>query len=283
MQALVRFRTPAGPQLGRLEDGWVTPSGLGDAELPSVLEDWGVRGGDLPWAGEPMAVADVDLLPPLTDTSRVFCVAQNYPAHAAEAGGTSPPRPIVFLKPPSAFVGHDSNAILPKTSEFFDYEGEIAVVIGREASDVPAEAAMAAVAGYTIANDGSARDLQPATLADRFQVDWFAAKSFDAGSALGPAVIRAADIDGPEAMRLQTRHNGELVQDDVGASMFHPVAGLVAYVSRIVGLRPGDVVLTGTPAGVGKARGVRLADRDVVTVSVTGLGELTTRYTLAPA
>lgn len=261
----------------------MTPCGLGDAAWPHLLEEWAFKDSDPPQAGRPLSVSEARLLPPLTDSSRVFCVAQNYPAHAAEAGGASPPRPIVFLKPPSAFVGHEGTALLPQVSEFFDYEGEIAVVIGRPAASVPVESAMRAVAGYTIANDGSARDLQPATLADRFQVDWFAAKSFDRGSALGPAVVRAAHREDPASMRLRTRHNGALVQDDVGASMFHPVADLVSFLSRIVSLRAGDIILSGTPAGVGKARGVALLDGDVVTVSVTGLGDLTTRYAHAPA
>jgi 2-keto-4-pentenoate hydratase/2-oxohepta-3-ene-1,7-dioic acid hydratase in catechol pathway len=283
VSALVRFWSATGPELGSLDRGMVTPSGLGDARWAQLLEEWAFKGSELPAVGRPVPVGEVRLLPTLTESSRVFCVAQNYPAHAAEAGGASPPRPIVFLKPPSAFVGHQGTAVLPEASEFFDYEGEIAMVIGRPGASMSVESAMSLVAGYTIANDGSARDLQPATLADRFQVDWFAAKSFDRSSVLGPAVVRAAALPRPELLRLQTRHNGALVQDDVGGSMFHPVADLVSYLSRIVSLRPGDIVLTGTPAGVGKARGVALLDGDVVTVSVASLGELTTRYAQAPA
>jgi len=278
MSALVRFWSSMGPEIGTLERGFVMPSGLGDYAWADVVQKWAYDGSALPAVGRPLPVDEVRLLPPLTEVSRVFCVAQNYPAHAAEAGGASPPRPIVFLKPPSAFVGHKGAARLPETSTFFDYEGELAVVIGRPAHAVQAEDAFRVVAGFTLANDGSARDLQPATLADRFQVDWFAAKSFDRGSALGPAVIRAAELPAPQSFRLQTRHNGELVQDDVAGSMFHPIADLIAFLSRIVGLRPGDVILSGTPAGVGKARGVALGAGDTVTVSVAELGELTTRY-----
>jgi 2-keto-4-pentenoate hydratase/2-oxohepta-3-ene-1,7-dioic acid hydratase in catechol pathway len=283
MNALVRFWSRTGPELGSLEGGMVTPSGLGDDAWPTLLQEWAIGGVEIPAAGRPVPVEEVRLLPPLTDTSRIFCVAQNYPAHAAEAGGASPPTPIVFLKPPSAFVGHEGTALLPGTSSFFDYEGEIAVVVGRAAQSVAPATAMRIVAGYSLANDGSARDLQPATLADRFQVDWFAAKSFDNGSALGPGVVRATELPAPESFRLQTWHNGDLVQDDLGASMYHPVAHLLSFVSRIVSLRPGDIVLSGTPAGVGKARGVSLADGDTVTVAVDGLGALTTRYTQAPA
>jgi 2-keto-4-pentenoate hydratase/2-oxohepta-3-ene-1,7-dioic acid hydratase in catechol pathway len=282
MNALVRFSSQTGPQLGSLERGMVTPSGLGDPAWPTLLEEWALGGKAIPVAGRPVPVEEVRLLPPLIETSRIFCVAQNYPAHAAEAGGASPPTPIVFLKPASAFVGHEGTATLPSTSSFFDYEGEIAVVVGCAARSVAPETAMQIVAGYSLANDGSARDLQPATLADRFQVDWFAAKSFDNGSALGPGVVPARELPAPESFRLQTWHNGDLVQDDLGASMYHPVAGLLSFVSRIVSLRPGDIVLSGTPAGVGKARGVCLADDDTVTVAVDGLGALTTRYAQDP-
>ena len=159
-----------------------------------------------------------------------------------------------------------------------DWEVELAVVIGRETKDVAPEDALSHVAGYTVANDGSARDLQPATLADRFQVDWFAAKCSDRASALGPGVVPAAEVAPPESLWLRTWHNDELVQDDVAASMYHSIPDVVSFVSRIVELRPGDVVLTGTPAGVGKARGVRLAPGDVVTVAAAGLGRLTTHY-----
>jgi 2-keto-4-pentenoate hydratase/2-oxohepta-3-ene-1,7-dioic acid hydratase in catechol pathway len=280
--ALVRFRSEIGPQLGTLDNGAVTPSGLGDESWADRLASWAFDNARLPTAGRPIPVNRLELLPPLTESCRVFCVAQNYPAHAAEAGGASPPRPIVFLKPPSAFVGHDVTVALPAASSFFDYEGEIAVVMGGAGGSIRVEDAAGLIAGYTIANDGSARDLQPAILADRFQVDWFAAKSFDRGSALGPAIVRARTLPSLASLRIRTSHNGALVQDDVAGSMFHPVANLVSFVSHIVGLRPGDVILTGTPAGVGKARGVALAPGDVVTVSVTGIGELTTRYVSAP-
>jgi 2-keto-4-pentenoate hydratase/2-oxohepta-3-ene-1,7-dioic acid hydratase in catechol pathway len=278
MSALVRIWSSTGPEIGTLERGFVTPSGLGDAAWADAVRQWAYDESALPAVRHSVPAEEVRLLPPLTDVSRVFCVAQNYPAHAAEAGGASPPRPIVFLKPPSAFVGHRGSARLPRMSSFFDYEGELAVVIGRPARAVRTHDAWGVVAGFTLANDGSARDLQPATLADRFQVDWFAAKSFDQGSALGPAVVRATELPAPDGFRLQTRHNGELVQDDVAGSMFHPVPDLIAFLSGIVELRPGDVILSGTPAGVGKARGVALGAGDTVTVSAAGLGELTTRY-----
>jgi acylpyruvate hydrolase len=281
VRGIVRFSSSSGPQLGLLDDDRVWPLGLGDESLAEVVSELAsvVRA---PRAGVGLELDSLQLLPPVAAASRVFCVAQNYPAHAAEAGGASPPRPIVFMKPVSAFVGHRCAAVLPALSEFFDYEGEIAAVVGRETRGASHAEAMDAIAGYTLANDGSARDLQPAVLADRFQVDWFAAKSMDAGSALGPAIVPAWDLPGPELFEIETHHNGDLVQKDVGGSMYHSVADLVVFLSGILTLRAGDVILTGTPAGVGKARGVRLQRGDTIRVAVAGLGELENTYREGP-
>lgn len=281
--ALVRFLGADGPEIGVLGHGQVVPTGLGDEAWPEWVRRWGDGDAYLPLSGRPVAVDQVELLPPITASARVFCVAQNYPAHAAEAGGASPPRPAIFLKPPSAFVGHRSTVALPAASSFFDYEGELGVVVGRPGRSIRPEDATDLIAGYTIGNDGSARDLQPSILADRFQVDWFAAKAFDGGSALGPGVVARSDVPEPERLRLRTTHNGELVQDDIAASMFHPIPNLIAFVSDVVGLLPGDVILTGTPAGVGKARGVALANGDHVTVAVAGIGELGVTYVISSA
>jgi len=279
--SLVRFVDRGHPEVGVLDRDQVLRTGLGDEAWAECLERWGSGDVELPARGRPVPVEHVSLMPPITDSARVFCVAQNYPAHAAEAGGASPPRPAIFLKPPSAFVGHASTVELPATSSFFDYEGELGVVVGASGRAITPETAGSYIAGYTIGNDGSARDLQPSVLADRFQVDWFAAKAFDRGSALGPGVVRRLDVAEPGRLRIRTMHNGAVVQDDVAASMYHSIEDLFAFVSGIVGLRPGDVILTGTPAGVGKARGVALAEGDSVTVSVDGLGELRTSYAVA--
>lgn len=280
--ALVRFQGAQGPEIGILENGVITPTGLGDQSWAACLARW--AGGDarLPRHGSHRPADEVSLLPPITETARVFCVAQNYPAHAAEAGGASPPRPAIFLKPPSAFVGSGTTITLPADSNFFDYEGELGVVVGHPGRSLRPETAHELVAGYTIGNDGSARDLQPSVLADRFQVDWFAAKSFDRASALGPGIVRRLDVPDPDLLRIRTVHNGEPVQDDLAGSMFHPIADLLAFVSGITGLRPGDVILTGTPAGVGKARGVALAGGDTISISITGIGELTSSYRSGP-
>lgn len=286
MYQLARFESNSGPQIGLMRDSTVFTTQLGDASWEETLEGW--MDGGLPTPHGPGVPADqVLLLPPITNTSRVFCVAQNYPAHAAEAGGDSPPRPIVFIKPTTAFVGADGQAELPPVTRFFDYEGELGVVIGRPGYCIPAAAAMSHVAGYTAANDGSSRDLQPSTLANRLQIDWFAAKSSDRASAMGPAIANISELPQVGDLRIQTRHNGDLVQDDRVSSVFHPVPKLIEFISSITSLKPGDVILTGTPAGVGKARGVNLAEGDSVEVEISGIGTLKTSYiaprTQAPA
>lgn len=279
MPTIVRYTTPDGPRIGLLDRNILLPTGLADDSWAAVLA--GLNAGELPTANGDPVPDGYRLLAPIISSSRILCVAQNYPAHAEEAGGASPPSPIVFIKPPTAFVGTNDVATIPAISKSFDYEGEIAVVVGRECHDVAPQDADSIIAGYSVGNDGSARDLQPATLADRRQIDWFAAKTSDCGSALGPGVVPRKQVADFSALRIQTDHNGEIVQDDVAASMFHSLPNLIQFLSRILTLQPGDVILTGTPAGVGKARGVFLAPDDTITISVTGLGELHTRYTAA--
>lgn len=282
MIQLARFESDSGPQIGLLQDGTIFSTNLGDSSWEETLEKW--LDGELPTPeGSGIPVGQVLLLPPLTNTSRVFCVAQNYPAHAAEAGGDSPPRPIVFIKPTTAFVGSGREAEIPPVTRYFDYEGELAVIIGRPGYCIPAATAMSHAVGYTAANDGSSRDLQPSTLANRLQIDWFAAKSSDRASALGPAITAASAIPNAGDLRIQTRHNGELVQDDHVSSVFHTIPRLIEFISSVTSLRTGDVILTGTPAGVGKARGVYLAEGDSVDIEISGVGTLETNYVASRA
>ncbi len=134
------------------------------------------------------------------------------------------------------------------------------------------------IAGYTLANEGSARALQPATLAGRFQVDWFSAKSIDSSSALGPALVHASVFAEQPSFHVVARLNGDIVQDDTTSSMFHSIPDLIIYISRLVELRPGDIILTGTPAGVGKARGRYPAAGDEIAIEATGIAPLVNSY-----
>jgi 2-keto-4-pentenoate hydratase/2-oxohepta-3-ene-1,7-dioic acid hydratase in catechol pathway len=213
----------------------------------------------------------VRLHAPVPRPGKLIGVARNYPAHASEVGGAAAPEePALFLKASSAVVGPEAEIVLPAASRQVDYEGELAVVIGRAAREVPARDALDYVAGYTAANDVSARDYQD-TRGQRF-----IGKSFDTFAPLGPALVTRDEVPDPQALGLRTRVSGEILQDASTKEMTFPVAALVAFASRIMTLEPGDVILTGTPAGVGKARKPPrwLREGDLVEVQIENLGTL---------
>lgn len=210
--------------------------------------------------GERIPLADVALLAPVIPRSKVVCVGKNYRDHAAEMGGEAPVEPLLFLKPNTAVIGPGEAIVRPPQSQHTDFEGELAVVIGRITKNVPAGAALDHVFGYTIANDVTARDLQ------RSDGQWSRAKGFDTFCPLGPAI--ETDFD-PASARLRTRRNGALAQDAPLSDMIHSVADIVAYASAAFTLLPGDVILTGTPAGVGPFQA-----GDEIEVEITGLGTL---------
>jgi acylpyruvate hydrolase len=275
---LVAYRTEAGiERIGaRTADGVVHALDGDRNGLPEIVEAW-TSEPDL-GSDHPVEPGGVQLIAPVSARSRVFCVAQNYPAHAAEAGGDSPEVPIIFLKPQAAFVGGSEAIEIPGVTQALDYEGEVGVVIGKRGRAATEDDAWGLIGGYTLGNDGSARDLQPATLAGRFQVDWFSAKSIDRSSALGPGLVHACSFEPRPTIAFQLRLNGVIVQQDDTASMYHAIPSLVVYISRLVELLPGDVILTGTPAGVGKARGRYPAPGDVVEIDAGPLGTLQNRY-----
>jgi 2,4-diketo-3-deoxy-L-fuconate hydrolase len=220
----------------------------------------------------------IRFLPPVSASSRVFCVAQNYSAHAMESSGSdSPPQPVMFVKPNSALVGHRQPTMMSRATAFFDWEAELGVVVGSDLEGAAVQQARAGILGYTIANDGTARDLQPIELGGRQIVDWFSAKSIDESSALGPAVFPAQLVPDESTLRIGLQLNGEQMQDDTAGSMNVAPDALLSRISRIIALHPGDVLLTGTPAGVGKARGISLADGDELVISVEPLARLITR------
>ncbi|WP_159498478.1 fumarylacetoacetate hydrolase family protein [Microbacterium sp. 18062] len=211
--------------------------------------------------GTRVPVADVALLAPVIPRSKVVAIGRNYRDHAAELGNEVPAEPLMFLKPNTSVIGPGDAIVRPPQSERTDFEGELAVVIGRIAKNVPAERALDYVFGYTIANDVTARDLQ------RSDGQWSRAKGFDTFCPLGPAIETEFDLDG--GARIVTRVNGEVRQDGPISDMVHPVRDLIAYASAAFTLLPGDVILTGTPAGIGEFHA-----GDVVEVEITGLGIL---------
>jgi 2-keto-4-pentenoate hydratase/2-oxohepta-3-ene-1,7-dioic acid hydratase in catechol pathway len=208
-------------------------------------------------------LADVRLLAPVLPRSKVVGIGRNYAAHAAELGHDVPAEPLMFLKPNTSVVGPGDPVFYPRQSQEVHYEGELAVVIGRICRDVPAERAADVIFGYTVGNDVTARDLQ------RGDVQFTRAKGFDSFCPLGPWIETELDVSD---LRVRTYLNGDVVQDGSTKDMIFDVPALVAHVSAVMTLLPGDVILTGTPEGVGP-----MQPDDEVDVVIEGLGTLTNK------
>ncbi len=208
---------------------------------------------------------------PFDRPSKIVCVGLNYVDHATESKMEVPERPLLFAKWPNCLTGHGDPIVLPAYAKEVDYEAELGIVIGRAASGVSQDDALDHVAGYTCANDVSARDVQ---FADG---QWTRGKSFDTFCPVGPTVVPASEIGDPQNLRVRCLVNGEALQDASTADMIFPIAELIAYISDGIRLEPGDLVLTGTPPGVGFARTppIYLEDGDEVTVEIEGVGTLT--------
>ncbi|HZD79375.1 MAG TPA: fumarylacetoacetate hydrolase family protein [Actinomycetota bacterium] len=245
---LVRFRTADRIATGALEGGSGSVRVLGGTFFQNPVP-----------TGEELPLDDVRLLAPVLP-SKVVAVGRNYLAHAKEFGGAVPDEPLLFFKPSTAVIGPGDPIPLPAVSRRVDYEGELAVVIGRLARNVAAEDAYRVILGYTCGNDVTLRDLQ------RNDDQWARAKGFDGSCPLGPWI--ETDLD-PTGVRIETRLNGDTRQFATTADMAFGVATLVEYITSFLTLLPGDVILTGTPEGVGQ-----LSPGDVVEVEVEGLGTL---------
>ncbi|HEX8147287.1 MAG TPA: fumarylacetoacetate hydrolase family protein [Pyrinomonadaceae bacterium] len=205
-------------------------------------------------------LSDAQLLPPVAP-SKIVCVGRNYREHAAELGNPMPEEPLLFLKAPSAIVGDGDWIELPESSQRVEHEGELAVVIGRRCRRLSAdEDPLAYVLGYTCLNDVTARDLQ------RKDVQFTRGKSFDTFCPVGPYIVTGLD---PSDLKVETRVNGQVRQSGRTGALAFPVTHLLRYISHAMTLEPGDLVATGTPAGVGP-----LLDGDVCEVSVEGVGTL---------
>lgn len=237
---------------------------------------------NLQGTGRRCMAADATLLPPIDPAARIFAVAINYREHGAEAKRQPPVRPLIFYKAPSNFVAHGGvlNANR-KISSRFDYEGEIAVVIGQTCKDVAVEDALSVVAGVCAFNDGTARDLGKLSLGNGPDAatwpDWTAAKSLDGASAMGPTITCGDTIVEAlraRSLRIITRLNGQEVQNGQMDQMIFSTEQLIATLSSYMTLRPGDVIATGTPAGVGMARNRLLESGDALEFEVSGLDAL---------
>jgi 2-keto-4-pentenoate hydratase/2-oxohepta-3-ene-1,7-dioic acid hydratase in catechol pathway len=274
---LVSYRSDRGVRAGVLEGDRVIDAGdaLGDApsSVRALLETDAL--GDLEAAdgGDGVALAGIELLAPVPDPEKIVCIGLNYRDHAAE-GRLEPPKvPTFFAKYANALSGDGATVALPAASRKVDYEAEVAFIVGRTARDVDASTALDHVAGYTLLNDLSARDLQ-------FQTpQWMPGKVFDGSAPCGPALVTADEVaTAPNGIGIALDLNGERMQEATTADLIFPVAELLAHLSTLMTLVPGDIVSTGTPAGVGGAREPRvwLRPGDEVVVSSPELGELRT-------
>jgi 2-keto-4-pentenoate hydratase/2-oxohepta-3-ene-1,7-dioic acid hydratase in catechol pathway len=215
------------------------------------------------FTGERLQLADVRLLAPVIPRSKVVCVGRNYAAHAQELGNDVPEQPLIFLKPNTSVIGPRDGIVYPEQTSDLHFEGELAIVIGRICRDLPKERANEVIFGYTVANDVTARDLQ------KTDGQWARAKGYDTFCPLGPWI--STELDASD-LRVTTELNGEPKQDGRTSQFIFDIPEVLAYITSFTTLLPGDVVLTGTPAGVGP-----MLPGDEVSVSVEGIGTLTNK------
>jgi 2-keto-4-pentenoate hydratase/2-oxohepta-3-ene-1,7-dioic acid hydratase in catechol pathway len=268
---LVNFGTPQGARAGVLREGRVfevrdaPAGGLGALLAAGPLD--AVEVGD--------EVEGAELLPPIERPGKVICIGLNYRAHAEEQGKEAPDTPAFFAKFATSLRPAGATVDLPRWSSRVDYEAEVAFVIGTRCKDVPAERALDYVAGYTLLNDLSARDYQFKT------PQWMPGKTFDGSAPFGPALVTPEEAGPHDVIGIALDLNGERMQESSTADLVHSVPALIEYLSMLMTLEPGDVVATGTPAGVGSLRDpkVWLKPGDEMVVSSPQLGEL--RTTLA--
>lgn len=252
---IARFTTDEDPQYG------VVGGDEGDEIVASLVGDPLYSGVEL--TGEQFKLADVRLLAPVIPRSKVACIGRNYAAHAEELGNDVPDEPLVFLKPNTSVIGPFDPIVYPRQSVDVQFEGELAVVIGRICRDVPRERVNDVIFGYTIGNDVTARDLQ------KRDGQWTRAKGFDSFCPLGPWIETQFD---PSDVEVRTDLNGDNKQLGRTSLMLFDVPTVIAYITSFMTLLPGDVILTGTPAGVGP-----MLPGDDVSVTVEGIGTLTNK------
>ncbi|QUN32543.1 fumarylacetoacetate hydrolase family protein (plasmid) [Cupriavidus sp. KK10] len=226
---------------------------------------------DLLLNGSAVSLDEVQVLPPLATPQKIICIGLNYADHSAETGFEPPAYPTIFSRFASSLIGHGDAIIRPGVSTMLDYEGEIVVVIGKTGRNIARAAALDHVFGYSLFNDASLRDYQTRT------PQWTIGKNFDGTGAFGPYIVTADELPaGAKGLRLQTLLNGEVVQDGNTNDLIFDVATLVSLLSEVMTLSPGDIIVTGTPAGVGVARKPPLWMKpgDVCEVRADGLGVL---------
>ena len=273
---LVSFRKNGTPGYGVVKDDGIVDIG---AKLPNaptlraLLETGGLDRARELAASSPVdvALADVTFDPVIPNPAKIICIGLNYRDHVAETGRTETANPALFPRYPASQVGHGAPMIKPLESDIFDYEGELAVIIGKGGRRISKDDAFDHVAGYSCYNDGSIRDWQGHT------GQFMAGKTFVGTGGFGPWMVTADEIPDPSALTLTTRLNGKVMQTSTTDMLITPIPGLIAYISTILPLEPGDVIATGTPAGVGFKRTppVLMRDGDTIEVEISQIGTLT--------
>ena len=276
----VTVATEQGPRACGVVQGRYVDVNATDPELPSSVRGLLGLGADrlrAAWSALAGGKVTYDpagsrLLPPVPDPRKIICIGLNYRDHAAESGVPVPSEPVLFSKYPTTLIGHLESIVLPRVSKEVDYEAELVVVIGQGGRHIAREHAREHVGGYTIGHDVSARDWQLTKPAKQ----WMAGKTFDTFAPTGPELVTPDEIPDPHNLGIRLRLNGQTMQDSSTRQLIFGIDELIAYLSQVVTLEPGDLILTGTPPGVGMARKppVWLKPGDVVEIEIDHLGTL---------
>ena len=279
---LTRFRVDGDAKIGDAQGDRIVELSEGEGSFSEVLRTY-MDGGELTTGDTSYSVDEVTYLPPTTAENTVFASSLNYRSHIDETATGVPEIPWMFTKLYRSLIGHVEP--IPKyasLTEVLDYEAELAVVIGTPAWNVSPDDALEHVAGYTILNDTTARDIMYITVGDTERVDWFSAKALQKSTPVGPSVVTADEISDPGDLQIVSRLNGETMQDESSKLMIRDPAELISFLSTRVELQPGDVVATGTPEGVGSFQDISLTEGDTVEIEIEEVGTLTNTVTDRP-
>ncbi len=276
----VTVTSEEGPRACGVDNGQYVDVNSADPEMPATVRELlelGTEWQRRAWAALPDGVvrhdpANVTLLAPVPDARKIVCIGLNYRDHAAESGVPVPTEPILFSKYPTALIGHGAPIVLPGVSQEVDYEAEPVVVIGRKGRHISRQRALEYVGGYAVGHDVSARDWQ----LNKPGKQWMAGKTFDTFAPVGPELVTPDEVPDPQNLGIRLRLNGQTMQDSNTSQLVFGVDELIAYLSQIFTLEPGDLIFTGTPPGVGMARKppVWLKAGDTVEVEIDRLGTL---------
>jgi 2-keto-4-pentenoate hydratase/2-oxohepta-3-ene-1,7-dioic acid hydratase in catechol pathway len=276
----VTVATEDGPRACGVYQGEYVDVNAADPELPASVRgllELGTGWEHRAWSVLPRGAVRHDpagarLLAPVPDPRKIICIGLNYRDHAAESGVAPPEEPVLFSKYPTALTGHEAPIVLPKVSQQVDYEAELVVIIGRGGRHITRERAFEHVGGYAVGHDVSARDWQ----LNKPGKQWMAGKTFDTFAPVGPVLVTPDEISDPHGLGIRLRLNGQTMQDSSTRQLIFGVDELIAYLSQVFTLEPGDLIFTGTPPGVGMARKppVWLKPGDVVEVEIDHLGTL---------